>query len=427
MPFYSAPIPGIVTRDHWIDAPLDHADPDGRSIRVYAREVVATDKDGKDDLPWLIFLQGGPGGRGPRPTGKTAWLEEALKDYRVLLLDQRGTGRSTPVTDRTPARFATDDELAEYLTHFRADEIVHDAERFRAQLAGGAKWTTLGQSYGGFITFAYLSIAPEALDKCLITGGIPGITAGPDDVYRNTWPRVLAKNAEFARRFPDAAATVNRLRAAIVARPADDPIRLPGGDPFTVNRLQALGHGFGFSYGYTDLAYILEDAFDGDAVATAFLDTVEHSTHHRGEPLYAILQEVIYCQHTAPRWSAARIRAEFPLTAPDADQLILTGEMKEPWIFAEEAVLQPFAGAMEILNAKADWPDLYDLDRLATNEVPIAAAVYFDDLYVPAELSLATAAHTPRVRTWVTNQYEHDGLRTGQVFRYLHDLATGNA
>ena len=43
----------------------------------------------------------------------------------MLLLDQRGTGRSTPVSGR---------ERAEYLTHFRADSIVRDAELLREAL-----------------------------------------------------------------------------------------------------------------------------------------------------------------------------------------------------------------------------------------------------------------------------------------------------
>jgi hypothetical protein len=34
---------------------------------------------GADDLPWLVFLQGGPGGAGPRPTGGPAWLAEAVR------------------------------------------------------------------------------------------------------------------------------------------------------------------------------------------------------------------------------------------------------------------------------------------------------------------------------------------------------------
>ena len=41
------------------------------------------------------------------------------------------------------------EEQAEYLTHFRADSIVRDAELIRHQL-GIERWTVLGQSFGGF-------------------------------------------------------------------------------------------------------------------------------------------------------------------------------------------------------------------------------------------------------------------------------------
>ena len=51
-------IPGFVLTDHTVDVPLDHAHPDdGRTIQVFAREVVATGKE-DEDLPWLLFLQG---------------------------------------------------------------------------------------------------------------------------------------------------------------------------------------------------------------------------------------------------------------------------------------------------------------------------------------------------------------------------------
>ncbi|MGN0112819.1 MAG: proline iminopeptidase, partial [Cellulosimicrobium funkei] len=53
------------------------------------------------------------------------------------------------------------------------------------------------------------------------------------------------------------------------------------------------------------------------------------------------------------------------------------------------------------------------------NEVPVEAAVYFDDMFVDAGLSLETAARVGNVRTWVTNEFEHDGLRTGDVLARL--------
>src|SRR5689334_845780 len=110
-------LPGLVSTDHLFTVPLDHAQPDGPSIEVMAREVVAASKT-DSDLPWLVYLHGGPGLRPPRPTGAGGWIERATQDYRVLLLDQRGTGLSTPVTTRT-AKSMPSAELASYLRHFR--------------------------------------------------------------------------------------------------------------------------------------------------------------------------------------------------------------------------------------------------------------------------------------------------------------------
>jgi hypothetical protein len=67
--------------DHTFDVPLDHDEPDGERITVYAREVTADPA-----LPWLLFLGGGPGFPAPRPLGNEGWLLRALKDYRVLSL-----------------------------------------------------------------------------------------------------------------------------------------------------------------------------------------------------------------------------------------------------------------------------------------------------------------------------------------------------
>ena len=89
--------PGLVLTEHEFSVPLDHSHPDGERIAVFAREVA--DPDGRD-RPFLVFLQGGPGFEAPRPTRHPTapyWLDRALTEFRVLMLDQRGTGRSTPV------------------------------------------------------------------------------------------------------------------------------------------------------------------------------------------------------------------------------------------------------------------------------------------------------------------------------------------
>ena len=57
----------------------------------------------------------------------------------------------------------------------------------------------------------------------------------------------------------------------------------------------------------------------------------------------------------------------------------------------------------------------------------MAAVVYFDDMYVDANLSLETAAAVGNTRAWVTNEYEHDGnaISHGKVLARLMDMAAG--
>ena len=112
--------PGTVLTDHVFTVPLDHGNPAGPQIEVFAREVAAAAKAGARQ-PWLVFLQGGPGAASPRPVGRESWLDRALEDYRVLLLDQRGTGRSTPATRQTLAGLGSARAQADYLANFRAD------------------------------------------------------------------------------------------------------------------------------------------------------------------------------------------------------------------------------------------------------------------------------------------------------------------
>src|SRR5215471_8416891 len=104
--------PGTVLTDHVFLVPLDHTKPDGEQIEVFGREVVAAGKaDQADDLPWLVFLQGGPG-----------------------------------VTARSLARLGSARAQADCLALFRADSIVLDVELIRRELTGGEPWSVLGQS-----------------------------------------------------------------------------------------------------------------------------------------------------------------------------------------------------------------------------------------------------------------------------------------
>jgi len=420
---------GTVLTDHTFSVPLDHDRPGGERIEVFAREVVAADRAGSD-LPWLLFLQGGPGFGGPRLSGRSSWLTRGLDDFRVLLLDQRGTGRSTPATRHTLASFGSARDQAAYLSLFRADAIVRDAELIRRELTGGEPWSVLGQSFGGFCTVTYLSCAPEGIREAFITGGLPGLTATADDVYRVTYPRVRSRTEDHYGRYP---ADVDQARK-VARQLASSEVTLPDGARLTVEAFQSLGHMLGQSSGSDDLHYLLESAFSGGLLTDAFLHAVHGHLSFATGPLYAVLHEACYAQRAATRWSAQRIRDEFaefdPRAALDGGQpLLFTGEMTYPWMFDLDPVLRPLRAAADALAEREDWPPLYDVARLATNEVPVAAAVYFNDMYVPRELSLPATTQIRGLHAWVTSEYEHDGLRVsdGAVLSRLIALARGLA
>jgi pimeloyl-ACP methyl ester carboxylesterase len=403
--------PNFVFAEHEFELPLDHAAPGGPTITVFAREVVTPARE-HDDQPWLVFFQGGPGHEAPRLLKliEDTWWERALKDYRLLLLDQRGTGRSTPV-GVLPGMSSF--ERADYLRHFRADAIVRDAELIRQEL-DVEKWSVLGQSFGGFCVVTYLSQAPEGLAEALITGGLPPLVRHPDEVYTATYERARVKNRAYYERYPQ-----DRDRVlAIVDRLESEEVLLPGGDPLTVRRFRQIGHMLGMSDGAERLHYILELPFG----SPAFLHDVEAAETFSRNPLYAVVHEACYADGAATRWSAERV---FPAELRD-DPTFLTGEHIYPWMLEEYGALKPLAEAAELL-AEREWPRLYDGDRLAANDVPAAAAIYAEDMYVPRQFSEETAAATRGLRPWVTNEFEHDGLRANgtRVLGRLLDLVQG--
>ncbi|MEV7725253.1 alpha/beta fold hydrolase [Streptomyces sp. NPDC087917] len=411
--------PGVVLTDHHFTVPLDHDRPDGESIELYAREVVAAGKD-PEKLPWLLYLEGGPGFGARRFVGRQAWLGRALADYRVLLLDQRGTGRSTPAGRQSLPLRGAPAEQAAYLTHFRSDSIVRDAEAIRPALTGGAPWTVLGQSFGGFCATHYLGAAPEGLAAALITGGLPSLDAGADEVYEAAYPRIERKNSAHYARYPMDVDRARRIAAHLAERPAE----LRGGQRLTVEGFQSLGVLLGVADGSHQLHYLLEDAFvptpAGPALSDAFLENVHAQLSFAGHPLYALLHEAIYAQDpsTPTGWAAERVRAAHPafdaaLTLKGEDPLLFSGESIHPWHFTTDPALAPLRETAELLASHTGWQPLYDPARLAANEVPVAAAVYHDDMYVDTAHSLRTARAIRGLRTWVTDEFEHDGVRAG--------------
>jgi pimeloyl-ACP methyl ester carboxylesterase len=398
-------VDGLVFTEHELELPLDHADPGGRKITVFARVVEAD--DGRD-RPYLTFFQGGPGHEATRLIPPVeGWHERALKDYKLVLLDQRGTGRSTPV-GALPGM--SPQEQAHYLSHHRADAIVRDAEAFRQHL-GAERWSVLGQSFGGFCVTNYLSQAPEGLREAFITAGLPPLRRPVEEAYATTYGILRDRIEQYYALYPE---DRDRMRRVVDFIESND-VRLPSGDRLTVRRARHLGNMLGMSDGAVRLHYVLERP----PGSPGFLHEVDDPMAFARNPLYAIVHEACYADGGVTAWASERIMPE----DFHNDPTLLWGEMLYPWVFEDYGALHPLQEAAELL-AQHEWPALYDADVLAANEVPSAAAIWVRDMYVPRVFSEETALHIKGMRTWISSEYEHDGLRKegGRVLGGLIDL-----
>ncbi|MEE8758695.1 MAG: alpha/beta fold hydrolase [Bifidobacterium sp.] len=425
-------VPGLCVEDHSIPVPLDWTGKvpgegfDGATISLFYR-VVCAPEHVHDDLPLLIFLQGGPGAGSPRPLNPDSdgWIREAIRHFRIILPDQRGTGRSSRVDSHSMASIGSARGQADFLKRFLADSIVRDFEHLRRTEFHGEKWTSLGQSYGGFLTLSYLSLFPQALAACFVTGGIADVSSGAENVYRHTFPRMAEKTRRYYGRYPQ-----DEARAAAVAdRLAGGRTLLANGDVLSVERFQSLGSGFGMKPSCERVHWILDDAFvDGDgsidgesALSDVFLTEVMEATS--SNPLYWPLQEFIYANGELERpigWAAQRVRDDHPEFNAGARPLLFTGEAIFPWMFQQERALRPFAAAVDVLMQDTSFGRIYDERQLERNDVPLQAAVYFDDMYVDSGLQLRTLGHVGRSHYWVTNEFEHDGVHGATVFAHLY-------
>lgn len=401
----------LTVEDHTLTVPLVWGDPgDTRTIEIFARVI---SREGGETLPHLVFLQGGPGHEAPRPfhsSSSPAWLDEALAHYRVVMLDQRGTGLSSPVGDGDLEQGSA--AVAEYLTHLRADAIVRDCEAMREHL-GAEFWSVLGQSFGGFTTLAYLSTDANSLADVFITGGLSTVDRHPDEVYALCYDKMRTASERYYRRFPEHRDAMRRL----VDRADAGEIVLPDGEVVSRSRLRSVGSALGTDDGWQTVWSLLER----DPASNAFRHDLMHAMPYSGRnPLYFAFHESSYANGHATRWSAER-------TEPDDfrdDVTLFTGEhIRREWTETVPA-FQPWR-EVTLALAEHEWPRIYDAPAIRASGATGAAAVYANDVYVPLEFSLETARLLPGIELWITSEHEHNGLRSGPVLSRLIDLAHG--
>lgn len=383
------------------------------------------------------------------------------RGYQVLCLDQRGTGLSTPVTASTLAQRGDAKVQAEYLKHFRADSIVRDCEAVRLALTAGLppekqRWSVMGQSYGGFCIVTYLSFAPQGLREAFVFGGLQPLVDDPDEVYRATFAKVIERNEAYYQKFPEDIKRIKRVTTFLQRSRETIGKDATGAGRLTARKFMQLGMAFGFHGGF-DIIHDIVLRADNDLnffghLTRPTISRIEDQLPFNDAVIYSILHESIYCQgyvakHPTPdqdirklttvtnrkasNWSASRTQAQHAslFTIPeqpteDGPPLYFTGEMIFPWMFTDYSELIPLAEPAATLAETKDWPPLYDINQLQCNEVPVYAAVYFDDMFVDFKLSMDTARGIRGCKTYVTNAMYHDALRSrmDEVFKALFAL-----
>ena len=260
----------------------------------------------------------------------------------------------------------------------------------------------------------------------MIMGGLPPaihLPAAAETTYTKLFQRVVQQNRKFYRRFPQDIAVVQELVRKILDAPGEK-LGLPRGGVLSVRGLQALGIKLGFNHGAESLHYLLEEAFDPDGeISQVFLTEFEAMLSYDTNPLYVLLHESIYCNKGGSSGWAAEVayQSNLPLFSPAAAlnegrEVMFTGEMMFPFMLNEFSLFKNVASTGTLLAERVWDQDLYDLEKLRQCEVPVAAAVYVEDMYVDYDLSMQTAGvigeHSgcpPRL--FITNEYLHSGIR----------------
>ena len=217
------------------EVPEDRSKPGGRKIRIFAAVLPANTLSPKEDP--LLILAGGPGQAASTLAPFVARLNEVRRARDVVLIDQRGTGRSSPMqcdafkpreddaleTDPVPrARACAAELLAQGMdaAQYTTTAWIADLEAMREAL-GYAHWNLWGGSYGTRVAQEYLRRHPDRIRTVTLDAMVPPSMISTLDVWRTrkaTFDAVLRACGESPacrNRHPDPAATLTAIAASL--------------------------------------------------------------------------------------------------------------------------------------------------------------------------------------------------------------------
>jgi pimeloyl-ACP methyl ester carboxylesterase len=191
----SGDLPAAFARCGVLSVPEDPDAPDGPTVDLFVARVAALTATPRPDP--LLVITGGPGEstvdfylqlRGA--------FEPVRRDRDVILVDQRGTGRSADgFRCSVPDDLALDTAGPEALEAFIPrclEQLEHDARTYTTSVAvrdlervrealGIERWNVYGVSYGTRVAQHYLRRFPERTRAVVLDGVVPpALALGPD-------------------------------------------------------------------------------------------------------------------------------------------------------------------------------------------------------------------------------------------------------
>lgn len=123
---------------------------DSGLLEVDGRHRLYYEQCGSRDQPAILFLHGGPGGG----CGEVHRSFFDPGQWRIVLFDQRGSGRSRPYGD---------------ITDNTTEHLISDIEKLRTHL-GVERWALFGGSWGSTLALAYAQAHPERVLGFVLRG-----------------------------------------------------------------------------------------------------------------------------------------------------------------------------------------------------------------------------------------------------------------
>lgn len=178
-----------------VEVPLDYAQPEGDKLSLFIVRLPARTRTPNEDP--LLMIAGGPG---QSASESHLFIDKQFRrvhQFRdMYLIDQRGTGQSSPL--RCPSleqddwQVEFDAELTRKLALSCLSEFKHDPRFFTTSVAikdleyvrkrlGVAQWNVYGTSYGTRVAQHYLRRYPEAVRAVVLDSVVPPeINLGPN-------------------------------------------------------------------------------------------------------------------------------------------------------------------------------------------------------------------------------------------------------